>query len=119
MYGFAIMGKKYIFLVGYFFYLEDDTYMKYWQALQRIQNSCSCPFCTLTPPVIIEETSTMIVTPSRAPYNPYHIMIVSKRHVALLSELTQKESKELFVLIGKWNGLLHTSHKNVLTYLKD
>ncbi len=61
----------------------------------------------------------MIVTPSRAPYNPYHIMIVSKRHVALLSELTQKESKELFVLIGKWNGLLHTSHKNVLTYLKD
>ena len=66
-------------------------------------NDVSCPFCDI--PTKDDESSLIIYRGKLAyvvlnlyPYNPGHLLICSFRHVADLTELTEDEREEIFLL---------------------
>lgn len=75
----------------------------------------SCIFCdlraTTTPAAhyIINESSSFFCMLNRFPYAPGHILIVSKRHVATLLDLTNEELHELIILVQRTLKRLMTS----------
>lgn len=93
--------------------------MKYIDALRQKQINNICPFCDMNINEVIFEGKYCIVTASRAPYAKHHILIVSKRHVSLLSELNHQEAKEFVMLTQNWNTLLHKKYSDVVIYIKD
>ena len=61
----------------------------------------------------------MYIIPARAPYVEDHLLIIPRRHVTLLQELTHEELQSLHALIDKWATKLHTKHKDVNLLLRD
>lgn len=65
----------------------------------------SCILCTLsatdtpTAHYILHESSSFLCMLNRYPYAPGHLLIVSKRHVATLLELTNEELFELIIFV--------------------
>ncbi|MEI7562589.1 MAG: HIT family protein [bacterium] len=93
--------------------------MKYCDALKQEREQHICPFCSLPPQHIIQESDFFYVTLARAPYVPHHILIVPKTHKIRMKDLSHDELDNLFDLIEKWTILLHAQHKNVDLFLKD
>ena len=93
--------------------------MKYYQALAREHKAHICPFCSLRPEEILDETKYIYVTPSRAPYASDHVLVIPKRHEIWMKDLRPKELEELFKIIEKRTILLHKKHKDVDVLLKD
>lgn len=92
--------------------------MEYEKALKQF-NKTFCPFCNEKPENIIEISNYFYILVSRAPYTQDHIIIVPRRHICLLSDLKNKETKEMFDLIEKRTTLLHKKHKDVNLLLRD
>ena len=93
--------------------------MKYSDALKQERDNHICPFCSLSPQHILQESDFFYVTHARAPYVPHHILIVPKIHKARMKELSHDELDNFFDLIETRTNLLHTQHKNVDLFLKD
>ncbi|MEK7510233.1 MAG: HIT domain-containing protein [Patescibacteria group bacterium] len=59
-----------------------------------------CPFCAISKePRILKEGKYMYVILSNPRLMPGHLLVISKRHVARLSELREEERKELLDLL--------------------
>ena len=93
--------------------------MKYSEALQEERKNHICPFCSLPPQHVLQESDFFYVTHARAPYVPHHILIVPKAHKVRMKELNHDELDNLFDLIEIRTMYLHTQHKNVDLFLKD
>lgn len=78
-----------------------------------------CPFCQETHPHMIHENELMYVIPARAPYVEDHLLIIPKRHVILLQELTHPELIALHELVDIRTNKLHTRHEAVNLLLRD
>jgi len=65
---------------------------------ELLENLKGCPFCegNHTEPLVMREHSYL--TYSLAPYHPHHLLILPKRHIESLTELTDEEEAEIFNL---------------------
>ncbi len=60
-----------------------------------------CPFCNIQKKDIITENNSAILTYSLAPYHKDHLLVVSKRHVEEILDLTNEEVSDLYELVKK------------------
>jgi len=68
---------------------------------------------------MIHENEHMYIIPARAPYVEDHILIIPKRHVIFLKELTHPELISLHELVDIRTNKLHTKHEAVNLLLRD
>lgn len=93
--------------------------MRYITVLKKINKIHRCPFCEEKPENMLQEGKYFYVVPSRAPYTKHHLLIISKRHVNLLTALTHAESLEMYKLIDIRIKKLHKKYKDVNLLLRD
>lgn len=93
--------------------------MQYWEILANIKEKKFCPFCQEKHEHMIYENEYMYIIPARAPYVEDHLLIIPKRHVVLLQELTHPELISLHELVDIWTNKLHTHHEAVNLLLRD
>lgn len=70
--------------------------MKYHDFLKTLK---VCPFCEGIKPRILIENDGAILTYSQAPYHKYHLLIVPKRHIENIKELTWSENVCIMALL--------------------
>jgi len=58
-----------------------------------------CPFCEGIEPRILVENDGAILTYAQAPYHKYHLLIVPKRHIENIKDLTWDENVCIMALI--------------------
>lgn len=87
-------------------------YRKHYKQYEPNPTVDPCPFCTLTNREILDETETALVIRSEFPYDLWefrevtdHLLLIPKRHIAKLSQLTGKEKAEVINLMGKYEQL--------------
>ena len=93
--------------------------MKYEEALKDFDSHKECPFCKENHQHKLADNKHFFVIPARAPYVPNHLLIVPKRHVVLLQELTGEELNIMHALVDIWAKKLHKFHKDVNLLLRD
>lgn len=76
-----------------------------------------CPFCKEIVP--LSETKNFYITLARAPYIKDHILIIPKRHVVFLNELTNEENRELRETINERNTTLLKHYDGTSILLRD
>ena len=60
-----------------------------------------CPFCTLPPERIIEQTPLALVIRDGFPVSPGHTLILPRRHVGSFFETTAEERTDLLQLLDR------------------
>jgi len=93
--------------------------MKYQEVLKTINAKHHCPFCREIEQHKIYADEYMYIIPARAPYIADHLLIIPKRHVTLLQELSHKEIVRLHELVDVWATKLHAKHDTVNLLLRD
>jgi len=68
---------------------------------------------------MIHENEHMYIIPARAPYVEDHLLIIPKRHVVFLQELTHPELISMHELVDIRTNKLHTKHEAVNLLLRD
>ena len=68
---------------------------------------------------MLEVTKHFYVLPARAPRTKDHILIVPRKKIVLLNELTKKELDQGIELINKRDKLLHKHYTDITLVLKD
>lgn len=71
--------------------------MKYSTFLKTLTE---CPFCNNIKPRILLENNDAILTYALAPYHKYHLLIIPKRHLESMKDLTWDESVCIMALIS-------------------
>lgn len=92
--------------------------MKYEQALKQLWKDFD-PFLHLEKDELVDETERFFVIPARAPYVESHLLIIPKRKVYVLRELTGEEKEEMYDLVDKRSRKLHSIHNWVNLLLRD
>jgi len=74
-----------------------------------------CVFCDVAPigapdSLVVWEGRTCYVVLNLYPYNNGHLMVVPRRHIATLSDLTPDELQEVAVLMRHAEGVLHDAY---------
>lgn len=59
----------------------------------------TCPFCELNEPRILIENDAALLTYSIAPYHKYHLLVIPKRHVENIKDLTWDENVCIMALL--------------------
>ena len=77
------------------------------------------PFLHITEHEAVDETENFFVIPARAPYVKNHLLIIPKKKVYLLKELSSEEQIEMFDLLEQWDVKLHEHHDDVNLLLRD
>ena len=68
--------------------------------------SSTCPFCALAKERIFLETDTALAFLDAYPVSEGHALVIPKRHVSRLFDLTEEELRAIWSLVGKVRGLL-------------
>jgi len=66
---------------------------------EKTKDSNFCPFCNVEKELQILETKKCFIQANKYPYSEGHLLIITKRHINQITELTSIERKELFNLI--------------------
>lgn len=61
----------------------------------------SCPFCTLPPERVIDQTPLALVIRDGFPVSPGHTLIIPRRHVGSFFEATANERASLLTLLDR------------------
>ena len=92
--------------------------MQYHEALQTLGKNFD-PFLHIKKEEIIDETENFLVVAARAPYIENHLLIIPKKKIYVLKELSHHEQSEMFQLLEDWNLKLHKNHDDVNLLLRD
>lgn len=92
--------------------------MNYKEHVQALWKSASCPFCK-EKDFVIDKNSHAFVLAARAPYTQDHLLVCSSRHVETLAELTEQELQDLYMLLTKWEAILHKKHGELVVFLRQ
>lgn len=65
--------------------LGEYWYDEIWKNVEK------CPFCDLKEKYIITEENEIVLTVNLFPYTDYHLLIIPREHILLLSELSTGE----------------------------
>lgn len=91
--------------------LYQEIIKKYWKDFD--------PFLHIKKEEIIEEWINFFIIAARAPYTKNHLLIIPKRKIYILKELTHPELIEMHELIDIWANKLHKKHNSVNLLLRD
>lgn len=84
-----------------------------------IKNIGKCPFCDCQQEIIYQN-NTAFLTFALAPYHPYHLLVIPKRHVLSFLNLNNKEQKDIDKLIRQGINRLHQIKiKNITVLVRD
>ena len=98
------------------YYYDNMFIMKYNEYLKDVKG---CPFCDKSREPIIENSSAFL-TYSLAPYHPDHVLVVPKRHVEHILDLTNDEIKDIDMLQKKGlNILKQLGYSNMCVLVKE
>ncbi len=78
---------------------RQDYVTKPSEEKEMTTNKRNCPFCKKDRELLILEASKSYLQANKYPYSAGHLLIITKRHVNQVVELTSLEKKELFNLI--------------------
>jgi diadenosine tetraphosphate (Ap4A) HIT family hydrolase len=70
-----------------------------------------CPFCTMPSDRIVEANEHAVVVPDIYPVSPGHSLIVSRRHVADIFELTPAEIGDMLKLVASMRNRIDQTLK--------
>jgi histidine triad (HIT) family protein len=70
------------------------------------RNLKTCPFCKPVQKAILAKNSAFL-TYALAPYHPYHLLILPKRHIVSFLKLNKSEQKDIDMLIRLGITKLH------------
>jgi diadenosine tetraphosphate (Ap4A) HIT family hydrolase len=62
---------------------------------EMLENLEGCPFCEGKKNEVLLDGSHSFLTYALAPYHPHHLLVIPKRHVESLTELTDEEEGEI------------------------
>jgi len=88
-------------------------YTKYLKTLKK------CPFCELEKSEILKQNKHAILTLAKAPYTKDHLLVLPKKHVFKLNDLTKEEKDALEALEYYALKKLHKKHKNVSVLYRE
>jgi len=78
-----------------------------------------CPFCNCQQEIIYQN-KTAFLTFALAPYHPYHLLVIPKRHIVSFLHLKTKERKDIDKLIRQGISKLHQLKiKNISVLVRD
>ena len=92
--------------------------MQYHEALQTLGKDFD-PFLHIKKEEIVDETENFLVIPARAPYIENHLLIIPKKKIYVLNEMSHNEHIEMFELLEIRNIKLHKNHDDVNLLLRD
>lgn len=82
--------------------------------------SRACPFCVRKKNEIVEEDEFSYITYALAPYHQDHLLVVPKRHVEKLLEVSDKEEDSIYKHIRKATKILNKlGHKDISILVRD
>lgn len=90
--------------------------MLYKDFLSRLKG---CPFDKIKKSEIFFSNKSAVVILARAPYSKDHLLVIPKRHVFRISELSENEKKDLGNLIFLFLNKLHIKHENVTVLYRE
>ena len=93
--------------------------MDYGMYTANLDQEHHCPFCNMNNEKALDETANFYVVLARAPYVKDHILIISKRHVTFLNELTKEEQQEMWELVNTRNTFMQKGHEGTSILLRD
>ena len=90
--------------------------MLYKELMDQRSNSGECPFCAATDRML-KETPLGYLTYALAPYHKHHLLIVPKRHVESLHDITRNEMNDIWDLEHFGIGMLQALGYDSVTAL--
>ena len=78
---------------------RQEYYENSKEVTEKSKNTKTCIFCDLSGNHIILKTKYTYLISNKYPYAAGHVLVLPKRHVTKLSELTTKERTDLFNVI--------------------
>jgi ATP adenylyltransferase len=91
-------------------YVQDAT------ASERIGSEVECVFCDLLPDGVSESSGIIMVTPfsfsivNAFPYGSGHVLVLPRRHIQSLEELSEEEAVDYFALLRRTVVLLKETY---------
>lgn len=78
-------------------------------------NVTKCPFCDLKEKYFVAQKEHVVLTVNTFPYDNGHLLVIPKRHIEKLDEVSEQEAKEMYELTVLGIKLLrqHFSYKNL------
>ncbi len=83
----------------------------YGKVLEEVAKKGKCVFCDLKEKYLIAEQDEVVLTVALYPYEDGHLLIIPRRHMETLDDLTEKERKAVFDLAKKGKELLNKNLK--------
>ena len=78
-----------------------------------------CPFCS-TGDRRIAENERAYLTYALAPYHPDHLLVIPKRHIVDILEVSDEEERDIYALMRTAVELLHAAgYENVSVLVRD
>jgi diadenosine tetraphosphate (Ap4A) HIT family hydrolase len=79
-----------------------------------------CPFCVGIEPRILIENEGAILTYSLAPYHKYHLLVIPKRHIERIKDLTWDEDVCIMALVvAGIKALSNIGHDDCSVMVRD
>lgn len=85
---------------------EKGFYEKVWQTAEGMK----CVFCDLKEKYIVTEIDGMVLTVALYPYTDGHLLIIPRRHIESMKELSMEEEKVVFELARIGTRLLRKKY---------
>ncbi len=86
---------------------------------ELLEQKRECPFCSAKDR-IIKETPMAYLTYALAPYTKHHLLIIPKRHLESLHDITRNEMDDILDLQHFGMGLLQTlGHRNATALVRE
>ena len=79
-----------------------------------------CPFCNPKKEDVIAENDTAYLTYSLAPYHKDHMLVIPKRHIEEILDLTEKEVSDIYPLIKRTlTSLKKEGYEDISILIRD
>ena len=79
-----------------------------------------CPFCLRSPEYIVTETEYAALTFAIAPYHPDHLLVIPKRHIENMLDLSEAELREIDMMQKKGLEILQKlGYKNISILVRE
>lgn len=69
--------------------------------------------------MMLDHNEHCYAVPTRAPYTADHLLIIPRRHVNKIHELSEKELAACFHMLDSRSDKLHTVHERVSLLMRD
>ena len=74
--------------------------------LARMAQASSCPLCSPLPAAVVAESEWCLALRDGHPLGPGHTLVVPKRHVASVFDLTGEEWADLWAMVRRVRGMV-------------